>query len=173
MAKVITVFGASKAEEGTAEYELAYRLGRLIAQAGFVLANGGYGGTMLAGAKGAYEAGGRVIGVTCRAFKRGKANPYITEERPTETLVERLTTLIKLGDAFVALPGGTGTLLEVADVWEHKNKRFADADKPIVLVGAFWQPLVKMMAQQDERCRACVELADDAAMAVEQLKRYQ
>lgn len=164
-AKTVTIFGTSKAEEGQAAYETAQVLGRQLAQAGFTLANGGYGGTMLAAARGAQQAGGKVIGVTCRAFKRGRANPYVTEERPTETLSERLATLIALGDAYVVLPGGTGTLLELADVWEHKNKGFADADKPILLVGNFWLPLVEMMQLQDARCGACVEIVNDAEQA--------
>lgn len=163
--KTITVFGTSKAEEGQAAYEAAQVLGRQLAQAGFTLANGGYGGTMLAAAKGANDAGGRVIGVTCRAFKRGRANPYVTEERPTETLSERLATLIALGDAYVVLPGGTGTLLELAEVWEYKNKGFADANKPILLVGDFWRPLIEMMQSQDPRCGACVEMVNDAVQA--------
>ena len=168
MTGIITVFGTRKANEGDAAFEQAFWLGRALAQADFALANGGYGGTMLAAAKGANEAGGRVIGVTCRAFKRSRANPYITEERPTETLAERLATLIALGEAYVVLSGGTGTLLELADVWEHKNKGFMD--KPILLPGDFWMPLVQMMSGQDARCRACVHVVNDADEAVGFLK---
>lgn len=171
MGRTVTVFGTSKADECDAAFATALSLGRQLAAAGFAVANGGYGGTMLAGAKGAREAGGRVIGVTCRAFKRSAANAYVSEERPTETLSERLAALVALGDAYVALPGGTGTLLEVAEVWECKNKGFAGADKPIVLVGAFWEPLAAMMAAQDARCRACVELVNDADEAVGVLRK--
>lgn len=167
----VTVFGTSRADEGDAAFATALSLGQKLAEAGFTLANGGYGGTMLAGAKGASEAGGRVIGVTCRAFKRGRANVYVSEERPTATLGERLAALIALGDAYVALPGGTGTLLELAEVWEHKNKGFSGADKPIVLIGEFWRPLVEMMSEQDGRCRACVELVNDADEAVGVLRK--
>ena len=170
MAKTVTVFGTSKAAQTETAFEMAVVLGRELAKAGFVLANGGYGGTMLASAKGDCQAGGTVIGVTCRAFKRGRANPYVTEERPTETLSERLATLIALGDAYVVLPGGTGTLLELAHVWEHKNKGFAEANKPIVLVGDFWMPLVEMMQSQDPRSRACIECVNDADQAVGLLK---
>jgi uncharacterized protein (TIGR00730 family) len=170
MIRNVTVFGTSKAEEGDGVFELAYSLGRKLAEAEFTLVNGGYGGTMLAGAKGAHEAGGKVVGVTCRAFNRGKANAYVTEEHPTETLSERLATLIAMGDAYVALPGGTGTLLEVADVWEHKNKGFVGTDKPIVLLGEFWKPLLEMMRSQDERACACVKWSKDADEAVGVLK---
>ena len=170
MTRKVTVFGTSKAEDGDAVFALAQSLGRKLAEAGFTLVNGGYGGTMLAAAKGAQEAGGRVVGVTCRAFKRGKANAYVTEEHPTETLSERLATLIAMGDAYAALPGGTGTLLEVADVWEHKNKGFVGVDKPIVLVGEFWRPLLEMMQSHDAKALACVKWVKDADEAVGVLK---
>jgi len=170
MTCTVTVFGTSKADPGDAAYERAFSLGQQLAQAGMVLANGGYGGTMLAAAKGAAQAGGRVIGVTCRAFKRGSANAYVTEERRTDTLSERLAVLIALGDAYVVLPGGTGTLHELANVWEHRNKGFSDANKPIIVVGDFWNPLVEMMAAVDARCRASVEIVNDADQAVGLLK---
>lgn len=160
--KTITIFGTSKAKPGDAVFTMAEELGRRLAENGFVIANGGYGGTMLAAAKGAAEAGGKVIGVTCTAFKRGKANDYVTEEISTDCLEKRLAKLIELGDAFVVLPGGTGTLLELADVWEHKNKGFANADKPIILIGAFWQPLLGMMAAADADSVLHVECAETA-----------
>lgn len=164
-APVITLFGTSKTNPGDDVFEMARTLGRRLAAAGFTIANGGYGGTMLAAAMGAAEAGGHVIGVTCRAFKRGRANIHISREIATDCLADRLARLIELGDAYVALPGGTGTLLEVADVWEHKNKGFSNADKPIILVGTFWRPLVKLMAEADadsSRSVECVDNADDA-----------
>ena len=55
---VISVFGTGRAREGDGVYDLAEQLGRALAEAGFIVANGGYGGTMQAGAKGAAEAGG-------------------------------------------------------------------------------------------------------------------
>ncbi|MCE5184502.1 MAG: LOG family protein [Planctomycetaceae bacterium] len=163
---VVTLFGTSKARPGDEAFEMALVLGRRLAQAGLTIANGGYGGTMLAAAMGAAEAGGHVIGVTCTAFKRGKANPHVSEEIATDCLANRLAKLIELGDAYAAVPGGTGTLLEVADVWEHKNKGFSNAAKPIILVGAFWRPLVEMMAEADSASGGsveCVETAEAAA----------
>ena len=168
--KIIAVFGTSQASPGDAVFTLAETVGRLLAENGFCLANGGYGGTMLAAAKGAAEAGGKVIGVTCRAFKRGKANEYVAEEVQTDSLTERLGKLVALGDGYLVLPGSTGTLLEAAQVWEYKNKGFPNADKPIILVGAFWQPLVSMMAIADTDSVLCVECAETAEDAIELLK---
>ncbi|MHC4855163.1 MAG: LOG family protein [Planctomycetota bacterium] len=167
--KTITVFGTSQAQPGDSVFGMAESLGRLLAENGSMIANGGYGGTMLACAKGAGQVGGKVIGVTCTAFKRGKANEFVTDEISTDSLEERLAKLIELGDAYVVLPGGTGTLLELADVWEHKNKGFANADKPIILVGAFWQPLLAMMAAADADSVLHVECAETVETAVELL----
>jgi len=165
--RIITVFGTSKAVPGDAAYELAARLGHRLAQAGFAIANGGYGGTMEASARGAQSANGRVFGVTCKAFKRSKANPYITDEVPTENLSMRLKKLVELGDGYIVLPGGTGTLLELAWVWEHKYKKFETAAKPIVVLKPFWQPLMDIMAEADNGCLESIMPADNENEAVD------
>ncbi|MHC4104192.1 MAG: LOG family protein, partial [Planctomycetota bacterium] len=74
---------------------------------------------------------------------------------------ERLDKLIELGQAYVVLPGGTGTLLELAKVWELKNKGFLPPDKPIILVGRFWKPLVDLVATDDPDTARCIHQADD------------
>jgi uncharacterized protein (TIGR00725 family) len=166
---MVSVFGTGRARAGEPAYVLAEQMGRALAEAGFIIANGGYGGTMRASAKGAAEAGGTVVGVTCSAFG-GKANEYITREVRTDSLEERLKNLIKAGDAYVVLPGGTGTLLELAVVWELKNKGFLDRAKPIILVGKFWKPLADLVATDDPRCSESVFLAEGPEQAVQQIK---
>jgi len=167
--KIVTIFGTARARPGDSIFTLAYETGMLLAQAGFTVANGGYGGTMLAAAKGAAEAGGEVIGVTCSAFKSGRANEYVTREIVTGSLDERLETLVKLGQAYIVLPGGTGTLLELAKVWELKNKGFLKADKPIILLGGFWKPLIELIATDDADSSRYVMPADEPKQAVEMI----
>ena len=157
--EVIAIFGSAGAKPGQPAYQTAYEVGRLLAQAGFAIANGGYGGTMLAAAKGAAEAGGQVIGVTCSAFENSNANEYTTRQIVTDSLDERLDTLIKLGQAYVVLPGATGTLLELAMVWELKNKGFLKQSRPIILVGGFWKPLVDLVEADDPNSSRCVRVA--------------
>jgi len=157
--KTITVFGTAKAEPGDAVYELARQVGRVLAQAGFTIANGGYGGTMLAAAKGAVELGGKAVGITCSVFKGSTANEYISRQIITSSLDERLDMLIKLGDGYVVLPGGTGTLLELAKIWELKNKGFLKKSKPIILVGEFWKPLLDVIAADDRNSSRHIKLA--------------
>jgi len=165
--KTVTIFGTGRAMPADSAYMLAYKIGKLLAQAGFVIANGGYGGTMLAVAKGAADAGGEIVGVTCSAFKRSSANEYVTCEIVTGSLDERLDTLIKLGQGYVVLPGGTGTLLELAKVWELKNKGFLEAGRPIILVSSFWKPLVDLVAADDPDSSRYICQADEP----EQVKR--
>jgi len=167
--RIVTIFGTSKAKPADPAFALALEMGRLLAQAGFTIANGGYGGTMLAAAKGAAEAGGQVIGVTCSAFKSPKANEYVTREIVTDSLDKRLDKLIDLGHAYIALPGGTGTLLELAKVWELKNKGFLEADKLIILLGGFWEPLVDLVASDDPDSSSYVKLADEPGRAVDMI----
>ena len=158
--KTVTIFGTGRAGPADSAYMLAYKIGKLLAQAGFVIANGGYGGTMLAADKGAADVGGEIVGVTCSVFKRSFANEYITREIVTGSLDERLDTLIKLGQGYVVLPGGTGTLLELAKVWELKNKGFLEAGRPIILVSGFWKPLVDLVAVDDPGSSRYVRQAD-------------
>jgi len=159
--RIVTIFGSggASADDG---FFLAEQIGRLLAGAGFTIANGGYGGTMLAAAKGAALAGGKTIGVTCTAFGRAGANKYISREIVTESLDERLDTLISLGQAYIVLPGGTGTLLELAKVWELKNKGFLETNKPIILVGEFWRPLVDLISTDDAGGTEYLKFAADA-----------
>ena len=157
--KIITIFGSGRVTSEQSIYKLAYELGAVLAQAGFTIANGGYGGTMLAAAKGAAKAGGNVIAVTCSAFGKAKANEYSTREIVTSSLDERLDTLIKLGNGYVVLPGSTGTLLELAKVWEFENKGFIPKNKPIILVGDFWKSLVDLIASEDASSKRFVQFA--------------
>ena len=170
--KIITIFGTGRANPDDSAYELAEQIGRLLAQAGFTIANGGYGGTMTAAGKGAAEAGGEIIGVTCSAFKNSKPNQYITREIVTKSLDERLDTLITLGRAYIILPGGTGTLLELAKVWELKNKGFLEPDKPIILIGEFWKPLVRLLRTEDPDSNRHVMPADEPKQAVRMITGY-
>ena len=169
--KTVTIFGTSRASEQDEVWQLAYDTGKACAEAGLAIANGGYDGTMLAAAKGASEAGGLTIGVTCSAFGRKGPNEYVRQEISTSSLPERLARLIELGDAYVVLPGGTGTLLEFAEVWELANKGFLPAAKPIIIASGFWKPLVDMMVSEDPDCCRFLAFAASAGETVDLLKK--
>lgn len=137
----ITIFGGAQPQPGTPAYEEAYLLGKLLAEAGHAVLTGGYMGTMEAVSKGASEAGGHVIGVTCEEIENWRpigANRWVKEERRTKTLMERLGALITGCDAAVALPGGPGTLTEISLMW---NLMIVESlrRRPLALVGDGWQ----------------------------------
>lgn len=151
--KTITVFGSSLPREDSAAYAEGRRLGRLLAEAGLAVCNGGYGGLMEATARGAREAGGRTLGVTC-AIWPAKANRWIEEEVRTQSFPERLMTLIARGDAYLVLPGGTGTLAELAMVWEMMNKsslsRTVGGRRPLLVMAPYWQPVIECLKQEGQ-----------------------
>jgi len=143
MKKTITVFGSSQPREGDEEYNLAYKLGSLIAKSGFDVCTGGFMGTMEAVSKGANENGAEVFGVTVNLWG-SDPNRFITKEIKCKNLLERVNKLVELGDAFVVLQGGTGTLLELAASWELANKGLMD-HKPILCHSSMWQGIVSIM----------------------------
>ncbi len=138
--KVVSVFGGSAPAEGSPAYEEARRLGRLLAEAGLAVATGGYTGVMEAASRGAAEAGGHVIGVLTALFDdlRPGPNRWVKQQFKYDTLRERLIHLVEQCDAAIALPGGVGTLSEVALTWSLLQTREIAA-KPFVLVGSNWR----------------------------------
>lgn len=141
----ITIYGDGTCAPGTEAYGRARALGLALAGAGWTICNGGYGGTMEAAARGAREAGGRVIGVTCRAFGRSGPNAYVDEVRETADLLERLRVLIDLGAAYVVLPGGTGTGTELLLTWELMRKGLL-ARRPLLVWTPAWDAVVGAVA---------------------------
>lgn len=137
----ISVFGGAQPQPDSSEYEEARLLGGLLAQRGHTVLTGGYIGVMEAVSRGAHEAGGHVIGVTCEdieAWRKVKANAWVKEEWRKKTLLERLQAIIEGCDAAIAMPGGVGTLAEISIMWnlmvvESLHRR------PLILVGSGWQ----------------------------------
>jgi uncharacterized protein (TIGR00725 family) len=141
----VTLFGSG--EENPEELSLAEEVGRDIGRHGWVLRNGGYGGTMAAAARGARAVGGRVVGVTCGAFGRSGPNAYLSEALETQDLFGRLAGLIQGADAFGAFIGGTGTLTEVFLTWELMAKRLLDP-RPLCLIGPRWDGWWELWSQE-------------------------
>jgi len=155
--QVITVFGSSRPAPGSEPYETARRLGAALAGVGFRVASGGYGGAMEGVSRGAREAGGKTIGVTAAVF-RSQANAWVEEEIRVATWQERLLKLVELGAGYVVLPGGTGTLVELAVAWEWINKGFL-AERPLVVLGDFWLPVVEAIPSAELRLNPILRAA--------------
>jgi uncharacterized protein (TIGR00730 family) len=140
----VSVFGGSHPQPDSLAYAEARELGKLLAQAGNTVLTGGYVGTMEAISRGAAEAGGHVIGVTCddiEAWRMVKPNAWVQEERRFATMQERLDELVKACDAAIALPGGPGTLTEIALSWNLMIVQSMQP-KPLILIGAGWKSVV-------------------------------
>jgi uncharacterized protein (TIGR00725 family) len=153
--KIVTVFGSSRPKAGDAEYEKARELGKVLAQRGLAVCSGGFGGVMEGVSRGAKEGGGKTYGVTAEFFKR-KANAWVDTEVRMETWDARLFELIRLADGFAVCKGGTGTLVELAVVWEMLNKSVI-AGKPIVVLGDFWQPVLDRVREVEQGPRPSTE----------------
>ncbi len=145
MATRITVFGGSQPKPGDPAYQDAIQLGSLIAQSGYTLLTGGYIGTMEALSRGASDAGGHVIGVTCdqiEAWRPVKANAWVKEDWHYPTFRERIFALVENCDACLALPGGIGTLAEILLTWNLLLTHILPL-RPLILIGSGWQSTIK------------------------------
>lgn len=130
----ICVFGASSEDLRREYFDEAHRLGALIAARGHTLVyGGGRGGLMGACAAGVLESGGELIGVAPRFFDVGE---ILLKDRGeflfTDTMAERKALMEQLADAFIVLPGGSGTLEEFFEV--YTLRQLGQLDKPIVLL---------------------------------------
>ncbi len=174
----ISVFGGSQPKMGSTAYAEAQSLGTLLAQRGHTVLTGGYMGTMEAISRGAAEAGGHVIGVTCEEIERWRstgANPWVLEEWKKETLIQRLQSLIESCDAALALPGGPGTLTEISLMW---NLMIIGSlpPRPLVLIGEGWQTVFNQVflalgGYSPPGQRELLKFAPDIKSAVEIVER--
>lgn len=146
MNKTVTIFGSSIPKPGDEEYETAYKLGKMLGGKNLNVCTGGYRGIMDASSKGATEAGVEAFGITVDMFK-ARPSSYLTKEIKCASLFERIDKLIAHGDAFVILTGGTGTMLELAVVWEYLNKGLLD-NKPVAVHGKMWKEIVDVMEKR-------------------------
>jgi uncharacterized protein (TIGR00730 family) len=143
--KIITVFGSSRCQEGSAIYQEAYALGKQLAGAGYIVCNGGYEGAMGAVSRGAHEAGGHVIGITMNFWRGRPTNAWLREEIETETLFSRLEALITRAAGYVVVNGGGGTLTEFSLVWSMTFSKILEP-RPIILLGEQWRPVLESYA---------------------------
>jgi uncharacterized protein (TIGR00730 family) len=182
--RAVTVYCSSSSDIESRYLDTARRLGEAIARQGWTLVYGGnYLGSMAALADGARSVGGRVVGITPRLMVgKGYDDKQCCELLITEEMRQRKALLEERGDAFIALPGGLGTLEELTETIVGRLLHYHY--KPIVIVnlGGFYTPLLQMIqrgiadgfikpgaprlyqvAQSVEEAVAC--LADQAAAA--------
>ncbi|MBT3337893.1 MAG: LOG family protein [Anaerolineae bacterium] len=175
---ITTVFGGSAPKPNDQAYFDAQQLGDLLAKRGHSVMTGGYIGTMEAVSRGASEAGGHVIGVTCdeiESWRDVRPNQWVKEEWRYATLKERLNALIEKCDAAFALPGGPGTLTEISLMW---NQLIIQAlpPTPLILIGKGWQTLfnqafyIELGSYVAQNQRDLLQFAPDIQSAVQLLE---
>ena len=161
----ICVFGAARDEIGAEFMALGEALGREIARRGHTLVFGAGGhGMMGAAARGVYANGGRIIGVVPYFFNApGLLFEHCSELIRMETMAERKTIMEERSDAFIALPGGIGTMEEVFETITlsslgrmKKKTAFLDRD-------GYWLPAVELLRGAVEKGFAGHELAEHYA----------
>ena len=125
----ITVYLGAKEGNDPALKRAVQELGQWIGQSGNALVYGGSKtGLMGEIAKSVLDAGGTVTGVETTLFMQADLQyDGLTELIVTETITERKTAMIRRGDAFIAFPGGTGTLEEIAEVMSKVSLKQLDA----------------------------------------------
>jgi uncharacterized protein (TIGR00730 family) len=141
----VTVFGSARFDETHPYYKLGMETGARLAEAGLTVMTGGGPGLMEATNRGARSAGGASIGGTIRLPKEQRPNPYLDRMVEFRYFFIRKLMLMKYSYAFIALPGGFGTLDEIFEtlvlIQTGKVKTF-----PVILLGVdFWKPLVAML----------------------------
>ena len=175
MQTVIAVFGASVAAPGDELYEQGVACGRLLAESGYAVVTGGYGGVMEAVSRGAHDVGGRVLGVTAPLVfaDREAANPFVSEESQAAHLMERIHELTDVSSGCIALPGSLGTLAELTLAWNLGYvARFSGAlPKPVIVVGDQWARIIDVIGETIGADTDLLTTVDHVEAAVEAIRR--
>jgi uncharacterized protein (TIGR00730 family) len=137
----VTVFGSARFAEDHRYYDLGREMGRRLGKAGFTVMTGGGPGLMEAANRGARDVGARSVGCNIILPEEQKHNEYLDLWLEFHYFFVRKMMLVKYSYAFVALPGGFGTMDEIFEtatlIQTGKIRHF-----PLVLMGVdFWRPL--------------------------------
>ena len=177
----VAIFGSARAQPGTFVYEEVRRTAAAFASMGCDIVTGGGPGLMQAANEGAKSAGATgSLGIRVELPFEQHANPFVEQAFVHETFFTRLHHFVLASDAFVVVPGGIGTVLEMLMIWQLLQVRHVK-DVPLILVGKMWRGLVEWArtSMQDPRLALanpgdfdiprCLENADEAIALVRDL----
>jgi uncharacterized protein (TIGR00730 family) len=169
---IVAVFGSSTLGRDEAPWAVARELGQRLAEAGFAVMSGGYGGAMEAVSEGAAAGGAPVIGVTTALFNHRPANPHLSHREDTSTLLDRLDYLLHVAAGFVVLEGSVGTMAELFLAW---NLLAVDGrpEAPLVCLGAPYAEFLRAVTGPGlviPDLARLVEVADSPADAVRRIR---
>lgn len=180
--KAVTFFGSARTSNTDPVYKEAVKLSHKLASAGFTVITGGGPGIMEAANKGAFEAGGKSLGINIKLPHEQRTNPYVTESESFQYFFTRKVMMSFASEIYIFFPGGFGTLDELFElvtlVQTGKIGRV-----PIILVHKpFWQPLLawiektlyvqyKNVGANDMQLYYLAEDAEDAFGYIKSLQR--
>ncbi|ATX81795.1 hypothetical protein Ga0123462_0926 [Mariprofundus ferrinatatus] len=140
----LTAFGSSRLGPDSTEYGDVLRLSKSIAESGWDGMTGGHQGMMAAFSEGIHAGGGHIRGITLERFPT-PPNNTLSEEIRSRNFFDRMGTLIEEAQAWLVLPGGLGTLAEVAMTWDLLAIRVLEP-RPLLLYGDMWRPVIDTLS---------------------------
>jgi len=179
----VAIFGSARAKPGTFVYDEVKRAAAAFASMGCDIVTGGGPGLMQAANEGAKSAGASAsVGIRVELPFEQDVNPFVVQAFEHETFFTRLQHFVIASDAFVVVPGGIGTVLEMLMIWQLLQVRHID-NVPLILVGKMWKGLVdwtktsmldarlELANREDLDIPQCVDTADEAIAVIRDLHR--
>ncbi len=141
----LTAFGSSRLTSESREYADVLSLSKAIAETGWDGMTGGHQGMMAAFSEGIHAGGGHIRGITLERFPT-PPNNTLSEEVRARNFFDRMGTLIEEAQAWLVLPGGLGTLAELAMTWDLLAIQVLEP-RPLILYGNTWEPVIDALSE--------------------------
>jgi uncharacterized protein (TIGR00730 family) len=142
----VTIFGSARIKSGTPAYEGVKKLAAELTSMGCDILTGGGPGLMQAANEGAYSVDPnglrRSVGLNIELPFEQSINPFVTQAFGHRTFFSRLHHFMIVSDAFIVVPGGIGTLLELSLAWQLLQVRKL-YNTPLIVVGKMWRELIE------------------------------
>ena len=178
--KNVAFFGDAESSPDSEEYKQAYEMARICAREKYVIVNGGGPGIMNASTQGAEKEGGETLSVTftpkdAPGFEGRYVGNVTDTVIHTRNYIERMFKLMEHADLYLIFKGGTGTVSEFGTAWVLA-KLYYGHHKPFILVGKFWRPVVKAMADNlniDEGEMSVFKIVDEIEEVLPAMKAFE
>lgn len=157
----VTVLGTKSILPGSSYYEAAYGLGKFLAGNNLMTVTGGGPGIMEAANKGAFEAGGKSVGIDMRMDHRERVNNYLTDSTGFFFPFVRKLIITAPSKAFVFFPGGFGTLHQLFELLTLQETKKIDPVPTILFGTDFWKPLLDYIHKQLEQDFKTINAVDE------------